>query len=147
MQRVKLLALAGAVAGFAGVLVFQSQPAMRTAPTTPVTAAGPPTRPTASSAAAHGAKRNATGTGEQYGYGMLAVRVTVRGNRISNVTVPTLQTADPLSQQIASQVIPMLRNEVLAAQSARINAVTGATYTTEAYAISLQSALDKLHVK
>ena len=41
----------------------------------------------------------------------------------------------------------MLKSEVLAAHSARINAVSGATYTSQAYAASIQSALDKLHLK
>jgi uncharacterized protein with FMN-binding domain len=42
-------------------------------------------------------------------------------------------------------VIPMLRSEVLSAQSARINAISGATYTCEAFAQSLQAALNKAH--
>ena len=56
-------------------------------------------------------------------------------NRITNVTVPALQTADPyLPQQIADQAIPMLRSEVLAADSASINGVSGATFTSEVHA-------------
>ncbi len=84
---------------------------------------------------------------EQYGYGELDVKVTVSGSRISGITVPTLRTAEPYSQQLAAQVIPMLRSQVLAADTARINGVSGATYTSQAYAMSLQSALDKLHIK
>ena len=84
---------------------------------------------------------------EQYGYGQLAVRVTVNGTRIIAVDTVGLQTAESYSQQIASQVIPLLHNEVLAAQSAQVNGFSGATYTTEAYLYSLQSALDKLHIK
>jgi uncharacterized protein with FMN-binding domain len=41
----------------------------------------------------------------------------------------------------------MLRTEVLSAQSLNVNAISGATYTSDAYAQSLQAALDKLHVK
>jgi uncharacterized protein with FMN-binding domain len=82
----------------------------------------------------------------QYGYGELAVKVTVRGGRIVAVAVPDIQTAEPYSQQLASQAIPMLRSEVLAAQNANIQGVSGATYTSQAYAQSLQSALDKLHL-
>ncbi len=90
------------------------------------------------------AVRAATGATEQYGYGYLAVRVTVRSGKIINVAVPIIQAAEPYSQQLATQVIPMLRNEVLSAQSAQINGVSGATYTSQAYAMSLQAALDKL---
>ena len=90
--------------------------------------------------------RSAVGAKEQYGYGVLAVRVTVRGNRIESVAVAGLQTAEQYSQQLAAQVIPMLRSEVLSAQSAKINGISGASYTSQAYALSVQSALDSLHV-
>jgi len=90
--------------------------------------------------------RSAVGASEQYGYGVLSVRVTVRGNQIQDVTVTRLQTAEQYSQQLAAQVIPMLHSEVLSAQSARINGISGASYTSQAYALSVQSALDKLHV-
>jgi uncharacterized protein with FMN-binding domain len=84
---------------------------------------------------------------EQYGYGELTVRITLNGNRITNVTVPTLRTAEPYSQQLAQQVIPMLKSQVLAADGPHINGVSGATYTSQAYAISVQAALDKLHLR
>ncbi|HLW45759.1 MAG TPA: FMN-binding protein [Acidimicrobiales bacterium] len=85
-----------------------------------------------------------TGALEQYGYGQLSVRVTMSGGKITKAVLATLQTADTYSQQLASQVVPILQREVLSAQSARINALSGATYTSEAYAYSVQSALDKL---
>jgi len=90
--------------------------------------------------------RSATGTVEQYGYGQLAVRATVRGTRITGLSVVGLQTAESYSQQIAAQVLPILRREVLAAQRAQVNGITGATYTTVAYLRSIQAALDKLHM-
>jgi uncharacterized protein with FMN-binding domain len=90
--------------------------------------------------------RTAEGPVEQFGYGQLAVDVTVKGNRITGVSVPSLQTAEPTSQQISEQAIPTLTAEVLSAQSLNVNAVSGATYTSEAYAQSLQAALNQLHV-
>lgn len=90
--------------------------------------------------------RTAVGASQQYGYGVLSVRVTVRGTQIQSVAVERLQTADQYSQQLAAQVIPMLRSQVLSAQSAHINGISGASYTSQAYAFSVQSALDKLHV-
>jgi uncharacterized protein with FMN-binding domain len=84
---------------------------------------------------------------EQFGYGELAVRVTVTGSRITNVTVPAIQTAEPFSRQLSEQAIPLLRSQVLAADGASINGVSGATFTSQAYATSLQAALDKLHLK
>jgi hypothetical protein len=93
-----------------------------------------------------GPLRSAVGKPVQYGYGVVSVKVTVRGNHIVDVAVASLQTPDPTSQSITDQAIPYLKSEVLSAQGARINAVSGATYTSEGYAYSLQSALDKLHV-
>jgi predicted ferric reductase len=58
-----------------------------------------------------------------------------------------LQVAEPTSQLNCEQAIPILRSEALSAQSARIYGVSGATYTSEAYALSLQAALDELHIR
>ena len=160
MKRASWYLTAGAVAGFAGVLGFSS----RTTPAVPVALKGsrpaqagqqaPSSGSGGSTAggngsggqpAAAGQAQSATGPVTPYGYGELDVRVTVSGSRITGVTVPVLRTAEPYSQQLAAQVIPMLKSEVLAAGSARINGVSGATYTSQAYATSLQAALDKLH--
>lgn len=84
-----------------------------------------------------------TGSLVQYSYGELDVALTVSDGRITDVTVPTLDVAEPTSEQIAQEAIPVLRREVLSAQSADIEAVSGATYTSRAYAQSVQSALDK----
>jgi uncharacterized protein with FMN-binding domain len=80
-----------------------------------------------------------------FGYGTIAVKVTIHGTRITAVSVATLQTLEPTSQQICAQAIPVLRSEVLSAQSASINSVSGASYTSAGYARSLQAALDTLH--
>jgi uncharacterized protein with FMN-binding domain len=157
MKRAGWYVIAGAVAGFAGVLGFHggggAAPTLPGLPKPasqggrPAAAPAPPaSAPGTVRPAAVGPARHATGTLEQYGYGELAVRVTVRGGQVTAVSVPVLRTAEPYSQQLADRVIPMLRSEVLGAHSARINAVSGATYTSEAYALSIQSALDKLHV-
>jgi uncharacterized protein with FMN-binding domain len=154
MKRAPLYVLAGTVAGFAGMLSLHSRPAAATAlghragGGTGAAAGSRPAAPQGPAVpAAAGPARSATGTAEQYGYGQLAVRVTVRGSRITAVSVPSIQTAEPYSQQLASQVIPMLRSQVLTVQNAQISGVSGATYTSEAYATSLQSALDKLHFR
>ena len=154
--------VAATVAGVAGVLGFhtRSTTSMLTVPgsesgRSSAAGAGAPAattvpRPGGANSGpvpAPSATRRATGPNEQYGYGTLAVQVTVNGQKITDVSVAHLQTLDPYSQSIAQQVAPMLRSEVLAAQSTRINGISGATYTCEAYATSLQSALDRLHVK
>jgi hypothetical protein len=151
VKRAPLLVLAGAVAGFIGVLGFHTRPATLTpsAGTTAGTPGGTPpaATPSAAGIVGPGVVRSAVGASEQFGYGVLDVKVTVSGTRITDVSVPSLQVAEFTSQQICDQAIPLLRSEVLTAQSARIDGVSGATYTSESYAASLQAALDALHMK
>jgi hypothetical protein len=149
-----LLVLAGTVAGFVSVLGLHTRPAGLAAPGTQVGAGNSGRTPAAADAtpagpltAGGGTVRSALGPQVQFGYGVLDVKVTVTGSRITDVSVPALQVIDPTSQQICEQVIPMLRSEVLSAQSATIDGISGATYTSASYAQSLQSALDKLHIK
>jgi uncharacterized protein with FMN-binding domain len=145
MKATPLLVLAGTVAGVIGVLSFHTRPVTTVAQTggTP----SPSASPSASHTAAAGTVRSAVGPDENFGYGMLDVKVTVTGSRITDVSVPELQTAEPTSQQISEQAIALLRPEVLSAQSGRIDAVSGASYTSAAYLQSLQGALDQLHIK
>src|SRR6516164_8367556 len=148
MKRAGWYVVAGAAAGFAGIVGFHgSGPAAPAALAQPKSGgAGASTAP-APRAGGSGPVRKATGTVEQYGYGELSVTVTARGTQITGVSVPLLRTAEPYSQQLAQQVIPMLRSQVLAAHGAQIHGVSGATYTSVAYVRSIQSALDKLHVR
>ena len=89
--------------------------------------------------------RQGTGPLVQYGYGILAVKVTLLGPKITSVGVVGLRTGSQYSAAIAQQAVPILRSEVLQLQSANINGVSGATYTSEAFAMSLQHALQHLH--
>ena len=162
--------VAGAtVLGLVGIMTFHSQsststvlaapkpqapPQGRAAPMTSTTTATPAVQPSpnsnststsTSTVPSAPAIRTAVGPNEQYGYGSFAVKVTVTGTKITDVSTQGLQTAEQYSQQLADQVIPMLRSEVLHAQSTRINGISGATYTAEAYVTSLQAALNRLH--
>ena len=88
------------------------------------------------------AVRSAVGPSEQFGYGVLDVQVAATGSRITDVSVPLLQTAELTSEQISTEAIAMLRAEALSAQGGRIDAISGATYTSEAYIQSLQAAIE-----
>ena len=94
---------------------------------------------------------NATGsetlTGNVFSsrYGNTQVQVAVANGKITSVTALQLPTGGR-SGQISQYVEPILSSEALTAQSARIDIVSGATYTSEAYAQSLQSALDQAAV-
>jgi uncharacterized protein with FMN-binding domain len=86
----------------------------------------------------------ATGTAEETRYGTVQVRVTVSAGRITDVAAVELTATDPHSQQINAEAVPVLRRQVLDTQSAHIDGVSGATFTSDGYEASLQSALDKL---
>lgn len=88
--------------------------------------------------------RTATGEDVSYQYGDVEVKITTRGGKITAATLVRLDVTDPRSQQIDEYAIPQLQQQTLSAQSAHIDGVSGATYTSEAYAQSLQSAIDKL---
>jgi uncharacterized protein with FMN-binding domain len=75
-------------------------------------------------------------------YGPVQVSITVSGGQITAVDALQLPGGDRRSSQISSRAEPMLQSEALQAQSASIDGVSGATYTSEGYAQSLQSALD-----
>jgi uncharacterized protein with FMN-binding domain len=155
MRRVPAAA-ASAAAGLAAIVSLHAMRAPATLVTLPGTTTLPTTKPggtgpagptTSTTQPAPGSSTTVVGSLVQYGYGELSVKVTASGSRIVDVSVVNLQTAESYSQQLAQQVIPMLRGEVISAQSAQINGISGATYTSQAYAQSLQSALTKLHLK
>jgi uncharacterized protein with FMN-binding domain len=76
-------------------------------------------------------------------YGPMQVAVTLTGKRITKVTVLRQTDVGGQSSQIDAMAIPQLTSEALTAQSASIDAVSGASYTSAGYKQSLQSALDK----
>jgi uncharacterized protein with FMN-binding domain len=84
-----------------------------------------------------------TGDPESTPFGPVQVRIDVAGRRIVEVTALRAPKLDGHSKEISAFAVPELRREALAAQSAAIDAVSGATYTTVAYQESLQSALNK----
>lgn len=87
--------------------------------------------------------RSITGQVVQTRYGPVQVRVTVTGHRISDITPVQLPQGSGHDQQIDQEAVPQLRTEALSAQSAHIDIISGATYTSDGYAQSLQSALDQ----
>jgi uncharacterized protein with FMN-binding domain len=74
--------------------------------------------------------------------GPVQVRVVFDGARITGVTVLQEPDSTPMDAQVNAQAIPVLTQEALAAQNATIDAVSGATSTSEGYIGSLQSAID-----
>ncbi|WP_040167657.1 FMN-binding protein [Microbacterium gorillae] len=88
-----------------------------------------------------------TGDAADTRYGPVQVAVTVSGGRITGVQVPQYPTTERRDQEINSQALPMLISETTQAQSAQIQMISGATFTSEGYLQSLQSALDQAGAK
>jgi len=106
--------------------------------------AGSSPTPTATPTPAASGLRSGTFTGQTYSdqYGNLQVQVVISGGRITDVKLLQYPQNEPQSSFISSQALPLLREEVLQAQSAKIDAISGATFTSENFAASVQSALD-----
>ena len=84
-----------------------------------------------------------TGTAIQTRYGAVQVQVTISNGKITSVTTLQAPSGDPHSSSVSAAATPVLASEALAAQSAKIDTVSGATFTSQGYLASLQSALDQ----
>jgi len=80
-------------------------------------------------------------------YGPIQVRLTIRNGRIVTATAIDYPSSGGRDREINGYAIPVLQRETIAAQSARIDTVSGATYTSDGYRGSLQAALDAAHLK
>jgi len=163
------IVLGGTIAGLVGVLMFRTTPSQSSFTTIPgaSAASGPSATPAASASASAragsankasatkasgksgkaGSTRTATGSAVNYSWGILSVKVTVSGKKITNVAIASLDDGgNPRSQMIDQQSVPILEQETLQAQSASIQGVSGASYTSQGFEQSLQSALQTLGV-
>src|SRR4051812_4272853 len=142
MRRAPIV-IGATVAGTAAVLGFHAR-------TPVVTAAKVSATPTATATATPGttsSSRTATGDAVPTQYGDAQVKVTVKRGKIVAVEALQLQGNDRKSLAISSAAAPVLQQEVLSRQTADVDAVSGATFTSASYTQSLQSALDKLGFK
>jgi len=105
--------------------------------------------PGASSSASHQpshggstkAPRVIQGDAVDFQYGTVQVEVTLAGTTITDITTLTAPGGD--FQSYTDRAIPEMRSKIIEAQSTEVAAASGATYTSEAYAQSVQSALDR----
>ena len=142
----------GALASFKGApggathITAASVPAATAPAATPSTATPGSSASTVPSPATTVPSATRTVDGDTYSnrYGAVQVRVTLQGTTIVDVTALQLPNERNRSAEISSEAEPYLKQEALQAQSAQIDLVSGATYTSESYASSLQSALDKV---
>jgi uncharacterized protein with FMN-binding domain len=160
-MRRAILTIGGTAAGLAALLAFKSHPVADAsaagtpaAAPTPTMTVGPSSADGARSAnsasasrsgsgSASTATRTVTGAVANTQHGPMQVQLVLTGKRITKVNVLQRTDDGQESNQIDSFAIPKLTSETLTAQSARIDAVSGATYTSQGYIQSLQSALDQ----
>ena len=90
-----------------------------------------------------GTATTVTGSAASTRWGDVQVSITVTAGKITTVDVPEYPTANGKDREINADALPVLTQETLAAQSADIDMVSGATVTSQGYVQSLQSALDK----
>jgi hypothetical protein len=169
MRRTPLVVTA-TVAGLAGVLAFHTTPSRLSLGTSP---GAPGTSPTPAAARTNGPQRGQSGSGSSspppsgpaakappggtrtvngpavnYNFGVLSVSVTVSGGKIAKVGIASIDDGGmQRSQYIDQQAIPILEQEALQAQSANIQGVSGASYTSAGFQQSLQAALQTLGFK
>lgn len=127
------------------------------ATSSPSTATNPPVAgPTSTAAPAASAPPTAastvksgtfTGSRIQTPYGTIHVKAEISGGKITDVVPLQMTDLGSTSVEIDQQAVPILRSEVLSSQSARVDMISGATYTTRGYLTSLQAALDAAHFK
>ena len=115
------------------------------ASTTPTASASASASPSGAAPAATSGLTDGTFTGSATNtrYGPVQVQITVTGGKIVDVQAVEYPTDNSRDRQINERAIPQLVSETLNAQSADIHLVSGATYTTQGYRDSLQSAIDQ----
>jgi uncharacterized protein with FMN-binding domain len=145
------------------VLLFSYRTSTNSAVGTAVAATAPATQPTAQptttggatpapSASSSSAAKSSSGTKTYAGstastrWGDVQVTITVTDGKITDVQVPVYPSGNGRDQEINAYALPILTQETLQAQSANIDAVSGATVTSDGYLQSLQAALDAAHL-
>jgi len=83
------------------------------------------------------------GPTEDTQHGPVQVSITVKSKKIVNVKATIAPNEDGRSPFLQSRAVPVLKQEVLKAQNSKIDEVSGATETSDAYIQSLQSAIQK----
>lgn len=105
-----------------------------------------PSTPSAAPPNPSSAAQTYTGTAANTRYGPVQVQITVVDGKITAATVTEVPDQNGRDREINEQAVPMLEQETVAAQSADIDMISGATYTCDGYVTSLQSAIDQAHL-
>ncbi|WP_055557856.1 FMN-binding protein [Streptomyces sp. NBRC 110028] len=138
-----VLGTAATVAGVVALLALKQPAGGQNVAGPPAGQAPPPVAATAPGAGGGG--QTVTGDVVDTQYGPVQVSVTMSGGKITAAQAVKTPNSGPRSDQIAKDSIPQLNQQAVSA--AKVDTVSGATYTSEGYSKSLQSALDKAGTK
>jgi uncharacterized protein with FMN-binding domain len=120
--------------------------AVTSAPRVAAPAPSPKPSPTPAPRKTAATTRTINGAPADTRYGPVQVQIKVQGSRIVSSDAIVYPTSERRDQEINSYAVPQLNDETIQAQSANIDTVSGATYTSDGYRQSLQSALDAAHL-
>nr|WP_296773548.1 FMN-binding protein [Rhodococcus sp. (in: high G+C Gram-positive bacteria)] len=112
-------------------------------PSPSASAGTPPPSDTTTTAAT---PQTVTGTSVSTRFGPVRVQITITDGTITDAAAIDYPTSNGRDQQINARAVPVLEEETIEAGSADIDMVSGATYTSEGYVESLQSAIDQAHL-
>ena len=133
--------------GLAASSIISPQNGTSTSTTDPSRTAGTGTTPRSSGSksgsSGSGSSRTVDGNEVQTAYGPIQVDITVKDGKITAANVPVYPNGTMRDVQIDQFALPQLIQETISADSANIDAVSGASYTSQGYISSLQSAVDK----
>ncbi|WP_328333177.1 MULTISPECIES: FMN-binding protein [unclassified Streptomyces] len=139
-----VLAAASTSAVVVMLLSFKPHHSEEMAAAQPAPTAPPPRSvPSPPPGGSHPVSGTYTGDAVPTKYGTVQVTATVKDGRLTSVKALHTPSGDDHSRQLAASSVPRLTKEALGAHSAHIDAVSGASYTSQGYVQSLQSALDK----
>ena len=153
------IVLSATVAGLAVTLGFHAHAPAATPPTTSAQASAPSASGTSGSASSAAAPSTAASSSTKRSaatstktvtsdvapnqYGNVQLKVTVSNGKITKIEALQVPQNDRKSAEINAYAVPQLQASALQAQSANIDTVSGATFTSDSYKSALQSALDK----
>ena len=147
MKRAPIV-LSATVAGLAVTLGFHAHAPAAPPPTTTAQASAPSSSGSSGSgakapAAASSSTKTVTSDVASNQYGNVQLKVTVSNGKVTKIEALQVPQNDRRSAEINAYAEPALQASALQAQSANIDTVSGATYTSDSYKAALQSALDK----
>jgi uncharacterized protein with FMN-binding domain len=138
------IVLGATALGLAATLGFNTRHAeSATTTTTSTTAAVAATPASSSSSTAKTTSKTVTSDSVSTPYGPVQLKVTFTDGKVTKIEPVSLPSNDPKSQEINAYAGPQLQASALSKKDGTVDAVSGATFTSNGYQAALQSALDK----